>query len=585
MADAGTVTKKIARIRTFRGDVELARGGGAAAAPRTAVPAAPPPTQPAPSGQTIFRAPATPPAPVPVKPKSEASDIPSPAMREVPAAAITQPAAPKDPSLSVPVPPPTPLPSKGPAILTPAKSEPAPPMATLQSLAAGNEDELSVLDDSDSYIADGNIITDQKRDRFSLLPSIWQSIRSWFAEEKEAMEEKAAEKRRSIPTVRSIEERRAIVEKAAKQSALAPKDDYRQLQAKLPPIAREKVPEAAPIIVRGKSEAPKPGWSHFTDSQGREVPEAAPKATPAIPPEPAKIVAAPAIPPVIPPPPVETKLPTEAAAPTPEEPPVVIEAKPAPPPAAEPAAPPAPPEAAPRKPEVKVVGRRSSGQSLLWLGRAAVYAATVLVSISAAAAGAGLVWWLIGSAGPGAPTVQTPAPEAAAALINYDERVDLPLPARREELWQGILSAPGRGGAEVALINPVMSGGAAATTAEILAVMNLRASAAFLRNINEVNFGRFRDKPFIVFNITAFDTAFGGILSAESTLPADLTLFGTADASSIYRFVDDIVQNHDVRILQNELGQEGFVYGFVNRTTLLIAADRDVFAGAARRVR
>ena len=178
--------------------------------------------------------------------------------------------------------------------------------------------------------------------------------------------------------------------------------------------------------------------------------------------------------------------------------------------------------------------------------------------------------------------IQSVQPE----LVTYEQNVPITLPLRKEELWQDILNTKTSSSSGLVLLLLLNDDNTPATTSEILEKINWPSNSAFLKNIEEVNFGLYNGVPFMVIKTTNFDTVFGGLLASESTLSEDLSLFisSSTDKLSI-NFIDELIQNHDIRVLKSESGRDALVYGFVNRNTIVITSDRETFSEVANQIR
>lgn len=181
-----------------------------------------------------------------------------------------------------------------------------------------------------------------------------------------------------------------------------------------------------------------------------------------------------------------------------------------------------------------------------------------------------------------APTPTT-LPTTSTPSVNLTNAITLPLPNSRLALWQSLNSLAG-GISDMGNILLTTNMGSVATAANILEVIKLNASGAFIRNIEDINFGGYNGSVFVVMRITSFDTAFGGMLSAEDMLANDFPI-SKVTSTSTYDFIDDLAQNRDIRVMKYESGEEGIVYGFINPKLLLITADRNSFVDIAGRLR
>jgi len=524
-----------------------------------------------------------------------------------------------EPEIVVPTPVPPPAPPKAvmpepvkvttpepkPVVPEKPKSQPAPP--TLLSVPKNSElskemseslgtlskttpynpsDKLNVMD-TDSEITEGTIITDKKRERFKLLPAMAEAVKSWFSEGKETIERHAEEKRLATPTVSTIEERKDVVKMAAKQSAQAPKDDYKKLTDKLPKkLTNKSAPNKPSLVITKKSPGTKPSWSHY-EGKGEEKIEPTIEATPA-----AKAPEKPLAPPVIPSLPVkeEPKVETKIAVPAVKVEPVALTIK------SQPAK--APVRKWKETPQPKRFGNFS---------HVLFYTSSVAIVLVAVVGGVMTTMWLLGSDDGLTPTtpngqvsqnnsVNTPE---QLPLVSADRQTKLLLPRTRVAFYEDILSSSQNSGG-INVIDPTTNGAMGdtrASTSDLLDTLAWQSSPALLRAINEINFGTLGTEPFIVLRVTSFDTAFGGLLVAEDSLSQELVpLFGepvtsTFDVSeddSTVRpayFEDDVVRNHDVRVLRDGMEKERIVYGFVNQNTVIITTDRGMFATLAEAIR
>lgn len=561
-------SNQLKKVRTFQSDMARLRGDSAPIGPE-------PEPKPAAPSVTL------PPVLVPAKPVA-AKPAPTPIAAVAPA--VKTPTAASTPAPIVQAAPPEKFipPAQPP---TAAQVDVSKRLRGVKTSQPASEPERLDIMDSDSAVVVGSIITDQKRERFSLLPAMGEAIRGWFNEGKEAIEDRAEAKRQAVPTVRTIEERKEVVQKAAEQSALAPKDDYKKLQARLPSSLPKQAAADQPVVIKKKDPAKKPAWSHFTGVA--EAPKAPPATAPAAAKKPeAPAPLTPSAAPVLAPPPVRA-----AASPAPKIEPVAITINPAPTRAAAPASPP-----------VRAASTAAAASAGIHLPLAVWYAAILIVAVSAAGGGVWLSMQLF--LPPGAPaTSENPVAEAPIETPTAVDRspvagsalIPLPLSDSKAELFAAIRQSAGSGLSAMTLTQ----NGRAADTRSVLAVLAWRASPSLLRSIESLTFGTYQSSAFVILKVSSFDTAFGGILAAEDNLPDDLSPLFRADteltaasstavapsAGSVPLFLDEIVANHDVRVWRGPRGEERIVYGFVNQNTIVIAENRDAFAALAPLVR
>lgn len=566
--------KKISKIRTFQNDISSVRPTtskltslATKAVPVTEVAS----NKEKFSTQTIFRPP-TANTPIVTKPQILEDRI----VEELalPPIAITEKNIPKTPFNE---------PTGGPSLeQLPIVSKKKPlaqilPKETLASIA--NDDISEVISDDTS--AEGSIITDQKRTRFSLSSSLVAAVRAWFIDEKESFKDRAEIKRKAIPTVRPVEKRKEILQKAAEQSAIAPRDDHMQLATKFALPKTKAKEDDAPIQIKKKAVSEKPSWSHFTEKLSKPTPEEKAAPTISVPEKVFLQTNGTFLPPVQvreePLPPTSTPpLPTEVAATkniqsesitsTIPSIPTTLESKP---------------------PAIKIVGNKNK-ISFKGLGKFFTYAGMTIVIIIAITSGAGLVWWLFSNVGqsPTLSLTEENVPVTTPELVSYEDIVNISLPLKKEELWQSILNVEARAGSDLVLVSLMNPDNTPATASKILTTINWPANSAFSRNIEKINFGRYRGVTFIVIRATDFDSAFGGLLSAEAALPEDLNILTKDNTEALSdNFTDELIQNHDIRVLKKESGGDALVYGFVNRNIIIITSDRNTFSEVANHVR
>ena len=130
-----------------------------------------------------------------------------------------------------------------------------------------------------------------------------------------------------------------------------------------------------------------------------------------------------------------------------------------------------------------------------------------------------------------------------------------------------------------------------ADTQTIFRALNFKAPGSFTRGVTDISFGSYNGTdPFILMKVTNFDTAFGGLLSWEPDMSADLSpLFGpvvtksydpyarTATQHRSAFFRDTVVANKSVRVLVNENDTEKLMYAFINPNLILITTNSTAF--------
>lgn len=243
-----------------------------------------------------------------------------------------------------------------------------------------------------------------------------------------------------------------------------------------------------------------------------------------------------------------------------------------------------------------VVGRRfaPARPATFPIWRVSLIATTsILLGVSAAL-------WFFGGDGNDEPATLADR-QPGVELVQADSKAAVSVGNNRHDFLSKITEAKTSSSKSIALIEPTVDLAGEVTpinTASILEVLDLRAPANFVRAIEAINFGRYDDSPFLVLKVTSFDISFSGLLQSEMSIIADLAPFfgtpvvGTFDPQSRLEnsvsspfFVDEVIKNHDVRILRDETRNERLVYGFVNRNTVVIAADSATFAAVANKIK
>lgn len=107
------------------------------------------------------------------------------------------------------------------------KQEPLIKAKPVASKKTQNAKILVEVDNEDA--ADATVITDTKKDRFRLLPSLLRSINNWFSDHKEARRRKAVPKYTVAETTR----RKGVIQKATSKTGKAATADFRNLQERI----------------------------------------------------------------------------------------------------------------------------------------------------------------------------------------------------------------------------------------------------------------------------------------------------------------------------------------------------------------
>jgi len=137
-----------------------------------------------------------------------------------------------------------------------------------------------------------------------------------------------------------------------------------------------------------------------------------------------------------------------------------------------------------------------------------------------------------------------------------------------------------------------------ATAREFLTALDIRVPEELVRTLADDFFFGFHtvdeQAPLLVFRITSYERAFGGMLVWEKTLNADLSPFFTGLSPLIKNseglvvertFSDSVMQNFDTRVLKDDAGVTQLYYSFPTRSLLIIAESQYSFPEVLSRLR
>lgn len=83
---------------------------------------------------------------------------------------------------------------------------------------------------------------------------------------------------------------------------------------------------------------------------------------------------------------------------------------------------------------------------------------------------------------------------------------------------------------------------------------------------------------FMILKTNDYALSYSGMLSWEGSLARDLSLIFNIDTTALNKpFVDLSIKNKDLRILKSESGKTELVYSFIDRNTLVITKNEDIF--------
>jgi hypothetical protein len=89
--------------------------------------------------------------------------------------------------------------------------------------------------------------------------------------------------------------------------------------------------------------------------------------------------------------------------------------------------------------------------------------------------------------------------------------------------------------------------------------------------------------PFFILAVDSYGDTFSGMLTWEPQMQAGLATLYPA-ASTTGNFADEVVDNHDTRVLKDADGNTVLLYGYWDQKTLIIAQDEDAFTELVSRL-
>lgn len=503
------------------------------------------------------------------------------------------------------------IPASAPVAPVP-QSAPAPvPQQVADTAAQIPAEEKSHLSDEGTLLdirseasgegKEGTIVRDTIANRWSLSRAVGESLTNWMGKQAEAVQE-LANPTEPEPTVAPARTRAAVIKAARAEGVVAPRDDRRAVVEKLRTFAQDAARATQSTQTPQERVPDKPQWASVADAERAAAEAATARAAQA--PQPV----------VTPPEPIQKKavekllaIGREHQAHAPEAPSRDIEFTP---PQLEETAPLrtyrddavqevktnkrsvsdiAAAEAKRREKEVQAVA--PSGMS----ARPFVVAGMV-ITLFIILGGVGFFWYVPNTDLPTESETRIPA------LVSTDSQTAVPFSTNRATLLESLRRAATEarsGTVQLSLAYRTDGAPQAVPTSDFMFVLDPRAPGSFIRNLEEdMMFGAQDREPFIIFKTSQFDTAFAGMLDWEPYLSADFApLFGepvsrtfipstrTADQTTQAQFVDETVENVDVRILRDEEGEERIVYAFPDRRTILITSSTEALRDLLRDLR
>jgi hypothetical protein len=433
---------------------------------------------------------------------------------------------------------------------------------------------------------DGEIIRETRHKRFRLLPAIAHSIKDWVTGQKTALEAS----RHPYHPIAKAEARKEVIKEAVEKSAIAPKEDFKTVVARLKKVERK--PLQTGIALKEKTAIPKPKWSHTTDTRAE-----APVVTPN---EPTPVVSAP-IPEPTPAPVIQPVSSQKESLTTPVVAPQTVLT-----PLVPPSEPLLPQKEAEKKAVVVPVPRteqkrtpapsvyKERGPRNRFLSPTFI---TVAVILFASIAGMS-VSMLIFKKDAGTAVEKVAVYQVPSLIEGTTEGV--PLLGDRGVLLEALTARLRENDTILQLYTTMEDAGGnrPASAEETLGVISPKISGSFGRTIREIAFGGAAQDPFIIMKVNSFDIAFAGMLEWEQTMSSDLSpFFGdpvviTFDPSARTDtqvreafFKDMIASNKNARLLLDQNGSDRIIYTFVDQNTILITKNKETLDVLLPRIR
>ncbi|MBY0309698.1 hypothetical protein K2Q16_00945 [Patescibacteria group bacterium] len=406
------------------------------------------------------------------------------------------------------------------------------------------------------------IITDTKADRFKVAPSIFISIKKWWAKNQ------ADRKARRAPkyVVPETDRRKGIIQQATSHSGKAITDDRAQLRDQV--LRRNTQKEHEPDTTKtGSTEAgsrpsapPDDGGVVNVQVTPKQRGEERPR--PVLPPvEVPAVVRAPLPPPpplsipVAVPPPVVAAAPlrpTQEATPITEKKVTATSA----------------PVIAMRQeavgPETQLRPSAPTGRLTTNLLSGSVVALIVFIAVG----GVG-VYRFLNTPPPPPPPVYEGVLLSAPTL-----KISLPILDRAAFMQSLAIASDTRSVPVIELffINDTV----VVPSADLLSLFSPTINQNLAQNVRSVVFGWYnKDIPFMVLDIADRSSVWGGLLKEEARLQSTLAPFFTFPTPLDGGFIDRKISIYDIRLLVDKTGNEHLAYSFINDNTVIITKNHE----------
>ena len=134
----------------------------------------------------------------------------------------------------------------------------------------------------------------------------------------------------------------------------------------------------------------------------------------------------------------------------------------------------------------------------------------------------------------------------------------------------------------VLYINMVNASNTPVQVSEILSLLAPRMPSALSRSFDsKYMLGVYSfdiNTPFILLSTSDYATSFAGMLSWEEEMTNDIGAWFGVFGTSTPKFQDEELRNKDLRVFKNENGNTILLYSFLDKDTLLITGNENIFS-------
>jgi hypothetical protein len=127
------------------------------------------------------------------------------------------------------------------------------------------------------------------------------------------------------------------------------------------------------------------------------------------------------------------------------------------------------------------------------------------------------------------------------------------------------------------------------TSSDVFHALQLPAPGILLRNVNTpgsmagIVSADGTASPFFILSVSSYGDTFAGMLAWEPHMNADLSLLFPLSGTTTLAFRDEIISNHDVRVLRDANGQSLLMYGYWDPKALIIARNESAYSELLKR--